>query len=161
MKNGGTLENRITRMEKGKEYSINEINEIFESHNKVDQYLNALVKMLKKFDQNTKDEYAKPKEILGKIIVSDTTREYFVTFADKWDKVFYKENDNGRLHIYCWIDSNTGLVYKPNNAQSCAKGERADIYTPESYKDSDLYGGWLYRIQSWRSGRKANTFRAS
>nr|BAR14894.1 gp69 [uncultured Mediterranean phage uvMED] len=161
MKNGGTLENRITRMEKGKEYNMNEINEIFESHNKVDQYLNALVKMLNKFDLNTKEEYAKPKEILGKTFISDTTREYFVTFADKWDKVFYKENDNGTLRIYCWIDSNTGLVYKPNNAKSCAKGERADIYIPESYKDSDLYGGWLYRIQSWRSGRKANTFRAS
>ena len=140
---------RNTRMnQKGTEYDLQDLKDVLVNQESPDPYLVALTKMIAKFDLNTTKFYMEKGY--------DIEVKYVVTFGDKWDRVWVKETNSKRA--FCFIDSNTGLVYKPNDWKTCAKGERADIFIEESYEKADPHGGWLYRIQTM-TGRGANQFR--
>jgi len=47
--------------------------------------------------------------------------------------------------VYCFIEIATGKIYKPATFNAPAKGARGDIYKPETYKNLDVHGGWLYK----------------
>ena len=51
----------------------------------------------------------------------------------------------GHYSVHCFVDKNTGLIYKAASWRAPAKGSRASIHDPETYKNADVYGGWLYR----------------
>ena len=67
-----------------------------------------------------------------------------VSFGDKWDKV-WTMRDGKKANIVCWIDANTGLIYKPNGVGAPYPKPRADIYETESFEYADPHGGWLYK----------------
>jgi len=47
---------------------------------------------------------------------------------------------------YCFIEKETGGIYKTSSWSTPAKGERANVNKLESYiGKADIYGGWLYR----------------
>jgi len=47
---------------------------------------------------------------------------------------------------YCFIDKETGAIYKSASWSTPAKGERANVNKLESYiGKADEFGGWLYR----------------
>jgi len=50
--------------------------------------------------------------------------------------------------IHCFVDKNTGDIYKAATWKApYLKGKnsvRGNIYDKETYKKTDLYGGWLY-----------------
>ena len=67
-----------------------------------------------------------------------------VRTGKKWVKVFTTHGGKPSS-IYCFIDANTGLIYKPATYKAPAKGARADVNNPDSYKNADPFGSWLYR----------------
>jgi len=138
--------------QKGAEYDLQDLKDVLVNQESPDPYLVALTKMIAKFDLNT-DKFYMEKGY-------DKDKTFFVTFADKWDRVWIKDTGREVGRAFCFVDANTGLVYKPNNWKSCAKGERADIFIEESYENADPHGGWLYRTESWGSKRTANKFRS-
>lgn len=52
----------------------------------------------------------------------------------------------GRIH--CFVNSETGDIYKPATWKApYLRGRnyvRGNIFKPETYKDTDPHGGWLY-----------------
>jgi len=65
--------------------------------------------------------------------------DFEVKRGRRWNKVV---RDNG---VYCFIDRSTGDIYKPAGYKAPAKGVRASIFDPDSYKGADHLGSWLYR----------------
>jgi len=129
---------RITRFERGKTYLIDEIKQKREE-TPFESYTKALLEMLVKLEDNAKAYYAgmdysrNPNEL-----------KRSVTFGDKWDKVWTMRNGE-KANIVCWIDANTGLIYKPNGVSAPYPKPRADMFDPETYKYADPHGGWLYK----------------
>jgi hypothetical protein len=128
---------RIQRFERGKLYNSSEIFAANESNK--ESYLTALLELIVKLEDNAKAYYAgmdysrNPNEL-----------KRSVTFGDKWDKV-WTMRDGEKANIVCWIDANTGLIYKPNGVSAPYPKPRADIYDEESFKYADPHGGWLYK----------------
>ena len=54
-----------------------------------------------------------------------------------------KKSDGG---VHCFIERETGLIYKPKSWTGPAKGPRASIFKPATYKKIDPHGSWLYKI---------------
>lgn len=48
---------------------------------------------------------------------------------------------------HAFIERATGDIYKPAGWNAPAKGVRASIFKPDSYKRFDPHGGWLYRYK--------------
>jgi len=65
----------------------------------------------------------------------------------KYDKVVVVHADDPKkaTSAYCFIERETGLVYKAATWSAPAKGPRASVFKPETYRNVDLHGGWLYR----------------
>ena len=59
----------------------------------------------------------------------------------------------GRIH--CFVNSETGDIYKPATWRApYLRGRnyvRGNIFKPETYKDTDPHGGWLYDRSSRNS----------
>lgn len=47
--------------------------------------------------------------------------------------------------VHAFIERETGDIFKPAGYNKPAKGPRASIFEPNSYKHADVHGGWLYR----------------
>jgi hypothetical protein len=126
---------RISRFAKGRTYTIEGIKE----NNKAPQesYLLALVEMLKKMESNTEAYYA------GRGWSRPTDAKRGVSFGEKWDKVWVMRNGE-KANIICFIDADTGEVYKPAGVNKPYPKVRADIFEAESYEYADPHGGWLY-----------------
>jgi hypothetical protein len=126
---------RISRFAKGRTYTIEGIKE----KNKAPQesYLLALVEMLKKLESNVEAYYA------GHGWSEPTDAKRGVTFGEKWDKVWVMRNGE-RASIICFIDADTGEVYKPAGVNKPYPKVRANIFEPASYEHADPHGGWLY-----------------
>jgi len=143
---------RITRFERGKTYLLDDIKEKMETL-QFESYMNALIDMLKKLEHNAA-AYFKGMEY-------DYTDELFrgVTFGDKWDKVWVMRGGK-KARIVCWIDADTGLIYKPNGVSAPYPKPRADMFDAETYKYADPNGGWLYKNfdAEKKSMRKAIVF---
>ena len=128
---------RLQRFERGKLYNSSEIYAAYEANK--ESYLAALLELVDKLEENAKAYYAgmdysrNPNEL-----------KRSVTFGDKWDKV-WTMRDGEKANIVCWIDANTGLIYKPNGVSAPYPKPRADIYDEESFKYADPHGGWLYK----------------
>jgi len=131
---------RITRFERGKTYLIDEIKQKMEE-TPFESYTKALLEMLVKLEDNAAAYY--------KDMEYDFTSEQYrgVTFGDKWDKVWIMR-DGIKARIVCWIDSDTGLLYKPNGVSAPYPQPRADMFDPETYENADPNGGWLYAKMS-------------
>jgi hypothetical protein len=127
---------RISRFAKGRTYTIEGIKE----NNKAPQesYLLALVEMLKKLEDNALAYY---KGMEYQRTPDDMQRG--VTFGEKWDKVWVMRNGE-RASIICFIDADTGEVYKPAGVNKPYPKVRANIFEPASYEHADPHGGWLY-----------------
>ena len=54
-----------------------------------------------------------------------------------------KKSDGG---VHCFIERETGLIYKPKGWTGPAKGPRASIFKPATYKKIDPHGSWLYKF---------------
>lgn len=126
---------RISRFAKGRTYTIEGIKE----NNKAPQesYLLALVEMLKKLESNAEAYYA------GRGWTNPESKRG-VTFGEKWDKVWVLNKDSERARIICFIDADTGEIYKPAGVNKPYPKVRADIFEAESYEYADPHGGWLY-----------------
>jgi len=128
---------RISRFERGKTYSVDEIKNADGYHR--ESYLLMLVTMMLKLQENAEAYYEgmdysrNPNEL-----------KRSATFGDKWDKV-WTMRDGKKANIVCWIDADTGLIYKPNGVSAPYPKPRADIFEPESYEYADPHGGWLYK----------------
>ena len=127
---------RIQRFERGKLYNSSEIYAAYEANK--ESYLAALLELVDKLEENAKAYYAG--------MEYDFTDEQFrgVTFGDKWDKVWVMR-DGKKARIVCYIDANTGLIYKPNGVSAPYPKPRADMFDAETYKYADPNGGWLYK----------------
>jgi hypothetical protein len=54
-----------------------------------------------------------------------------------------KKSDGG---VHCFIERETGIIYKPKGWTGPAKDGRASIFKPATYKKIDPHGSWLYKI---------------
>ena len=50
----------------------------------------------------------------------------------------------GSRSVHCFVRKEDGAVLKPAGWKAPAKGERANIFKPESYAKCDVNGSWLY-----------------
>lgn len=64
------------------------------------------------------------------------TKYYKITSRDR----------SGPHGVYVFVNKETGDIFKPASWRGPAKGVRGNINVPESYKNSDWHGGWLYKI---------------
>jgi hypothetical protein len=126
---------RISRFAKGRTYTIEGIKENMKAPQ--ESYLLALVDMLKKLESNVEAYYA------GRGWSEPTDAKRGVTFGEKWDKVWVMRNGE-RANIICFIDADTGEIYKPAGVNKPYPKVRADMFEPESYEYADPHGGWLY-----------------
>lgn len=46
--------------------------------------------------------------------------------------------------VHCFVSKETGGIFKAAGWKAPAKGERANIFKPESYAKCDPHGSWLY-----------------
>lgn len=127
---------RISRFAKGRTYTIEGIEQNMKAP--PESYLFALVDMLKKLESNVEAYYA------GHGWGKPTDAKRGVTFGEKWDKVWVLNKDSERARIICFIDADTGEVYKPAGVNKPYPKVRADIFKAESYEYADPHGGWLY-----------------
>jgi hypothetical protein len=54
-----------------------------------------------------------------------------------------KKSDGG---VHCFIERETGIIYKPKGWTGPSKYGRASIFKPATYKKIDPHGSWLYKI---------------
>jgi len=142
---------RLQRFAKGKTYNLSEIWAANEASK--ESYLTALIELIGKLEHNA-DAYFKG---MNYEFTSELKRG--VTFGDKWDKVWVMR-DGKKARIVCWIDADTGLIYKPNGVSAPYPKPRADMFDAETYKYADPNGGWLYKNfdAEKKSMRKAIVF---
>jgi len=142
---------RLQRFARGKTYNLSEIWAANEASK--ESYLTALIELIGKLEHNA-DAYFKG---MNYEFTSELKRG--VTFGDKWDKVWVMR-DGKKARIVCWIDADTGLIYKPNGVSAPYPKPRADMFDAETYKYADPNGGWLYKNfdAEKKSMRKAIVF---
>jgi len=126
---------RISRFAKGRTYTIAGIKENMKAPQ--ESYLLALVEMLKKLESNA-EAYFK-----GMNWSLNNELERGVTFGEKWDKVWVMRKGE-RARIICFIDADTGEIYKPAGLNKPYPKVRANMFEPKSYEFADPNGGWLY-----------------
>ena len=66
------------------------------------------------------------------------------TRGSKYFKVEMKSH--GSRSVYCFINKRNGEILKAAGWRGPAKGSRGSVLVPDSYKNSDWSGGWLYKI---------------
>jgi hypothetical protein len=71
-------------------------------------------------------------------------KEVLVEHGPKYAKVVFVSSSKS---VHCFIDKTTGGIFKPSSWRSPAKGERANIFKPETYANADVYGSYLYRYR--------------
>jgi len=109
----------------------------------MDKYREAIETFIEKANKVNKDwrkdktpslvkEYGNEDQIEGK-------------FGRKYDKII-KNHNNGQTTVVCFVEKKTGDILKPAGWKAPMKGARGNIYQPESYKDMDPHGSWLYKI---------------
>ena len=126
---------RISRFAKGRTYTIEGIKENMKAPR--ESYLLALIAMLKKLEHNTEAYY------LGRGWSKPTDAKRGVSFGEKWDKVWVMRNGEP-ANIVCFIDADTGEIYKPAGVNKPYPKVRANMFESESYEHADPHGGWLY-----------------
>ncbi len=127
---------RISRFAKGRTYTIEGIKENMKAPQ--ESYLLALVEMLKKLESNVEAYYA------GNGWSEPTDAKRGVSFGEKWDKVWVLNKEGEPARIICFIDADTGEIYKPAGVNKPYPKVRADMFEAESYEYADPHGGWLY-----------------
>jgi N-acetyl-anhydromuramyl-L-alanine amidase AmpD len=74
--------------------------------------------------------------------------DYIVETGRKYYKVVMTDSSGSRS-VHCFIDKNTGGVFKPASWKSPAKGERFDLLNDEHrewmFENADWAGSWLYK----------------
>jgi len=50
----------------------------------------------------------------------------------------------GSRSVYCFIRKSDGAILKAAGWKAPAKGERGNIFNPDTYKNLDAYGQWMY-----------------
>ena len=85
-------------------------------------------------------------EYLNKNCVSQFTEGYAISPGGrKYLRVVTLAN-GVESSAYCFIEKETGGIYKTASWKVPAKGERANVNNLESYVGkADEHGGWLYR----------------
>ena len=114
----------------------------------------AMDKFLAKLTENGK-EYIKRYKLIDDVVfkIDGGTKflkvKYFETNIStdyETGKVTKTKDTKGSIH--CFVDKNTGDIYKAATWKApYLKGKnsvRGNIYDKETYKKTDLYGGWLY-----------------
>ena len=145
MQSGG--ENSMKKSELRKFIREEVINEIalfkFELNEEVSGYDAALKKFLaygdKVFTKHNKSTFPDNPVFHEKIVV--------LKRGKRFDKVVVVKVDEPKKaqSVYAFIERETGHIFKAAGWNAPAKGPRASIMEPKSYKNMDAYGGWLYR----------------
>ena len=77
------------------------------------------------------------------------SRQYTVTTGRKYHKIIDNRGGSGDVAVHCFIDKNTGEVYKAASYKAPAKGVRFDLRLIEQrewvFKNCDWAGGYLYK----------------
>ena len=76
------------------------------------------------------------------------SRQYTVTTGRKYHKIIDNRGGSGDVAVHCFIDKNTGEVYKAASFTAPAKGVRYDLRLIEDrewlYSHADWCGRYLY-----------------
>ena len=64
--------------------------------------------------------------------------------GSKFVRVIRTNGNNEGGSVACFVDKATGSILKAAGWAAPAKGERANIFNVESYKNMDPWGSWLY-----------------
>jgi len=106
----------------------------------------ALDDLVKKLTENTDIRNAKsmPNRV-GKVKYIYSTRGSRFIKVQSVDSTY---TDDAKPRINCFVERMTGDIYKAATwKQPFTKGDnavRGNIYDPETFKDADPYGSWLY-----------------
>lgn len=130
---------RITRFERAKLYTLDMIKQKVKENNKpFESYTAALVKMIAKLQHNSVAYYQ------GMGYKYDYPTNLGVTFGEKWDKVWRLNENDEKASVLCFIDADTGLIYKPAGTSQPYPKPRADMFDEATFENTDPHGGWLY-----------------
>ena len=120
-------------------------------------YDEAMENFLTKLTENGKEYIGRYKLIDDVVFKTDGGRKYIkVKYYET--KVHNEYHEDGtktttlvkdtRGSIHCFVDKNTGNIYKPAGWKSpYLKGNnavRGSIYDESTFEKTDLHGGWLY-----------------
>jgi len=90
--------------------------------------------------ENTKQYYDEQSRSHNVVYKTDGGRRFI--------KVKSYEEDSSKGRIHCFVEKNTGFVFKPATWRAPQlKGKtpvRASIFEPSTFAKTDPYGGWLY-----------------
>ena len=128
---------RITRFERAKLYTLELLKQKVEA-TQFESYTAALVKMIAKLQHNSVAYYE------GMGYGKDHPTNLGVTFGEKWDKVWRLNHNDEKASVLCFIDADTGLIYKPAGTSQPYPKPRADLYDEDTFENTDPHGGWLY-----------------
>ena len=97
-------------------------------------------------DRGTGDEKYHQEKIF-EIYNNGVEHEYYLESGRKYYKLIHKDGISRSVH--CFIDKNSGDVYKSASWQSPAKGVRYNLLDDNSrelcYSKCDPFGGYLYQ----------------
>ena len=110
----------------------------------------AMNNLLDKLTENAKPYVTKFDHMSDVVFKTDGGRKFIkvkhYTTYKRGDATYPDAKDKGRIH--CFVDKTTGDIYKPATWRApYTKGKnavRGNIYDPNTYQKTDLYGGWLY-----------------
>jgi hypothetical protein len=94
----------------------------------------AMNHFMEELDRGTNEYWKRARFTIGKPVFSLSTRG---------SKYFKITSDNS---VYCFIDKETGDIYKPASWRGPAKGVRANLNNYDSWMNkTDPHGSWLYK----------------
>ena len=114
----------------------------------------AMDKFLNKLTENAQTEVNRFNHIDKIVFKIDGGTKFLKVkyFQDKietdyeTDKKTLRKDERGSIH--CFVDKNTGDIYKPAGWKSpYLKGNncvRGNIFDSSTYQKTDMHGGWLY-----------------
>ena len=112
-----------------------------------DNYREYSIRGHQKFvnDDDTKEYHARKIDELKNGI---SPIDYQVETGKKYHKVIFVDGGGGRS-VHCFVDKQTGQVYKSASWKAPAKGERCNLLIIKerewALENADWSGGWLYR----------------
>jgi hypothetical protein len=122
---------------------------IREEIQKLDEEAQGYKRALDKFLKFANKKYtAQYKKDYPKIFASGAYKQIAVLKpGKKYDRVVDVNANEPKkpTSVHAFIERETGDIYKAAGYNKPAKGARASIFDPNSYKHADAHGAWLYK----------------
>jgi hypothetical protein len=110
-------------------------------------YIDYSIRMHKHSMDSNLDNLEYHQKQIDKLKQGTCDYEFYPETGRKYHKIVM--NANGSRSVHCFIDKQTGSVFKSASWKAPAKGERCNllIITERewAFKNADWAGGWLYR----------------